>query len=129
MTDYKDMIEELSNICLRLRRNPELQEQVPPYLISAARETILSLVTSRDNWRNIAERKMDNIQLLYWHSVKDELPEFECCVLAFCVNGEETRIAPCTYKPGDDFYDCFFNCYAKGVTHWMGMPAPPKEET
>ena len=69
---------------------------------------------------------MKDYYRMYWHSVKDALPEYECCVLAFCVNGEETRIAPCTYKPGDNFYDCIFNCYATGVTHWMALPAPPQ---
>lgn len=130
MTDYKDLIDDLSDLCLHVRNNSELYEQVPPSLIREAREAIMSLVVSRDSWRGIAERKMANIQLLYWHSVKEELPEFERDVLAFCVNGEETRIAPCAYHPGSKtFYDCVFNCYAEGVTHWMGMPAPPMEET
>ncbi len=63
-----------------------------------------------------------------WISAKDRPPEDGEDVLAYCTDGEESRIVPVNYANGV-WYDCVFNTVMifKTITHWMPLPEPPKE--
>lgn len=58
-----------------------------------------------------------------WVSVKDRLPDVGCDVLFVCENKS------CGVGAYSDTYRDFFSGKfpAKGVTHWMPLPEPPKE--
>jgi hypothetical protein len=65
-----------------------------------------------------------------WISVKDRLPEQDMQILAwsgglgdippFCTGGYELWNWSIKFSPND--------CRLTGITHWMPLPEPPKEE-
>lgn len=61
-----------------------------------------------------------------WIPVTERLPEDGTDVLAYQNRGEETRLVPANYGCGV-WFDCFFDCEADHITHWMPLPQPPKE--
>jgi hypothetical protein len=62
-----------------------------------------------------------------WISVTERLPEEGTDVLAYQNRGEESRIVPANYGR-EVWFDCFFDCEADHITHWMPLPEPPKGE-
>lgn len=57
-----------------------------------------------------------------WISVYDKLPDFHEDVLAHTIHMSYREIKVIRYEPNYGFD------FVGGVTHWMPLPAPPKEE-
>ena len=64
-----------------------------------------------------------------WIPVSERLPDDGSDILAYCDDGEESRIVACNYDNGV-WFDCVFNTLMiiKNITHWMPLPKPPKKE-
>lgn len=64
-----------------------------------------------------------------WISVKDRLPKPMSYILVAASSGE---VKKCFYEPPEFFVDCSMDKTMRGcgyiVTHWMPLPAAPKEE-
>ena len=64
-----------------------------------------------------------------WISVKDNLPEEEERVLGFDGNCQMgCFVCVYTFRDGDFIDDEGFSYACSEVTHWMPLPAPPKEK-
>lgn len=63
-----------------------------------------------------------------WISVKDRLPESEGMVLVYAKSQDpKTPLIVVThYAPGEGFCG-LVSVWADVVSHWMPLPAPPKE--
>lgn len=61
-----------------------------------------------------------------WIPVSEMLPENGSDVLAFSYHDTESRIYPANYDH-KIWMDCLFNIRILSVTHWMPIPAAPKE--
>lgn len=62
-----------------------------------------------------------------WISVKEELPEQFHVVIACRTNKAGERVVEAGYYSGDGIWKTVAQP-TKGVTHWMPMPKPPKED-
>jgi len=66
-----------------------------------------------------------------WISVADRLPEYEQNVLAYCPSLTGNKInygyLSCTNSSGHKYELWGVQGYY-GVTHWMPLPEPPKED-
>ena len=65
-----------------------------------------------------------------WISVKDRLPEGDKVVLCYKADRgiRFGKLLDATYANGVQAFMDRDRCFAFGVTHWMPMPMPPKEE-
>jgi hypothetical protein len=59
-----------------------------------------------------------------WISVKDRLPEANSHVLVYPARGKEYQVW--FFAANGAWYDECGWC-ARGITHWMPLPEPPKE--
>ena len=65
-----------------------------------------------------------------WISVKDELPEKNTAVLIYRGAYIGSLISVYTYIGHDEWedeYGYWSRTDDEGITHWMSLPAPPKE--
>ena len=118
MNEYKELIDALRCVRVRVKNNPELTEQVPPYLIGGAADTIEELQSVVEHYAEVCSTEIPR-----WIPVTERLPEKYVPVLVYLPTGIMVDAYVGVYDGKNDFG---INTYH--VTHWMPLPAPPKNE-
>ena len=138
MDDYKELIDALRRVRVRVKNNPELAEQVPPYLIGGAADTIEKLQSEILEWQKCRdlERALNAVlqkQIPRWISVTDELPEksgyylvvipschFPIMLIPYSAKHEQ-------WNNYDDFKRDTLSDF-DDVAYWMPIPQPPENK-
>lgn len=71
---------------------------------------------------------MGGLNKMTWISVTDQMPEINLRVLTYCPNRDD----PCKYEVGfldahGDWNMSYREEFLDTISHWMELPAPPKE--
>ena len=139
MRDYVDMVHDLRN-CNGSERCcygcPYDECMLCGYfaLMQKAADAIKELLAERDHYKAAFERESSariaamEVALRKWISVEERLPELGQGVLVYDDCGYMS-VADYTHdKHFPTVYEFHVNGeYEPGVTHWMPLPAPPKE--
>jgi len=125
-----DYVETASNEAKKLIAEFELKGD-ENMLIKALVSAYCSGVDAVDGYlRNSLSAYRASIRQQRWISVKDRLPENISDVL---ILSKEKELCVGYYRSSDNDWNtynpcCSFHMELHGVTHWMPLPAPPKEE-
>ncbi len=65
---------------------------------------------------------------MQWISVRDRLPKLDEEVLTYCPDAKYHSQFMAAWFDGEDFWYDEQGSPAVGVTHWMIMPASPKDD-
>ena len=95
------------------------------------REELIDLLTDvlGDSIARKADYLISNgVTIQKWIPVWERLPEDGSVVLAYHNHSGDKRVCLEIYNEGA-WFDLLIRMWDEGVTHWMPLPAPPKEET
>lgn len=126
---YEELVKALRETRERVRQHPDVAMYVPPYQLSAAADAIDELSRRAAEWEVIAESWQKACEGLEgriprWVSVAERLPEKYTHNLVY---SNETGIDILYFGSRGLFQD-YHSDEIKGITHWMQLPAPPREE-
>lgn len=118
-------------IVTRLRAEAECPDnyQEDSELMREAADAIEELSRAQEQWIN-QERNALLKSIPKWIPVTERLPEnFKRVLIAVNLPGHEpVQLDTCFHDYGEIYLDGGYEFFTE-VTHWMPLPAPPKEET